>query len=76
MTARQRILALEAALCACEGISLPKKATTDLQEWINKELESESSDFGDFLIEQREAVNALANSPEVFGCDRVEEIRG
>lgn len=75
MTINQRILALDAAACACEGIGQePKyKNLQSLLNWLQDELdqilnsEYENVTFEDFLKQQAEAVEALGKCPEVWG---------
>ena len=78
MTIKQRILALDAAAVACEGIGEEDRRYKTLQpliNWFQDELdrilniEYENSTFEDFLKEQTEAVEALLKSPEVWGGD-------
>jgi hypothetical protein len=69
MTKLQRILALEAALCACEGV-IAAELGNDLKHWLDSYLNVAFPDdkgFGCFLEAQQEAVNALAINPQVFG---------
>ncbi|MEO7099067.1 MAG: hypothetical protein ABI162_06875 [Luteolibacter sp.] len=68
MTPHQRILALDAAACACESV-VPREILGPLQAWLDKQLDEEYSnlDFQKFLNHQNLAVVALAVSPEVFG---------
>lgn len=75
MTIKQRILALDAAAVACEGIAQdPKyKKLQDLINSLQNELEKifdveyENVSFGDFLEAQTEAVKALTKCPVVWG---------
>lgn len=78
MTINQRILALDAAAVACEGIEKEDHKYKSLQQllyWFQDELdrilniEYKNSTFEDFLKEQTEAVEALLKSPEVWGVD-------
>lgn len=68
MTETQRLLTLEAALTACEGL-VPAETVGPLGAWLALRLNvaTEGYDFGKYLDAQRRAVRALARSPEVFG---------
>lgn len=69
MTPQQKIMALEAALCACESVIDPQKAQ-EFVAYVDTLLEPIIDSypiFGDFLDAQLEAVHALAKSPETFG---------
>lgn len=73
MTEHQRILALEAALCACEG-ACPTElhaAMSNLQNELDRIIDNRYGDksMGEFLADQRAAVHALASNPAVFGAD-------
>ena len=75
MTIKQRILALDAAAVACEGIAQDPKYRK-LQDLINSlqnelekifDVEYENVPFGDYLEEQAKAVEALTKCPVVWG---------
>ena len=81
MTKRQRILCLEAACTASEYPGLPENIRAavsllaaeideyfDQQEMLAIE-QGEPTDFGVFLLEQREAVEELSRNPAVFGAE-------
>lgn len=70
MTELERILALDAALVACEGV-VPPELTEVLEQYIKKEIEKDPSlaIFGDLLTAQREAVKKLVSNPQVFGAE-------
>ena len=75
MTIKQRILALDAAAVACEGIGQEPKYSKlrELLNSVQNELEQlfdaeyENVSFGDFLEAQTEAVKALTKCPVVWG---------
>lgn len=74
MTIKQRVLALEAAVCALEHPDNPvpaeilKPLVAWLDEWCGEQFSgAQEIDFDRFLKEQVEAVETLALSPEVFG---------
>jgi hypothetical protein len=68
MTESERILALEAALSACEGC-VPCELTESLRNWIDKVIDHnpDMQDFGIFCDKQKRAVQLLAKNPQVFG---------
>lgn len=68
MTPNQRVLALDAAACACEG-HVPSEILGPLQSWLETKLDETygTVEFGTFLDHQALAVVALAVSPECFG---------
>lgn len=68
MTPNQRVLALDAAACACEG-TVPLEILGPLQTWLEAKLDADYANtaFQTFLDHQNLAVVALAVSPEVFG---------
>jgi hypothetical protein len=81
MTTRQKVLALEAALCALESESMYPDfrdklqklhiellSYLDEQDMLIAERDGKAQEFGDFLNEQAEAVKLLSESPAVFGC--------
>jgi hypothetical protein len=77
MLMTERIAALDAALVACEGVEnfLPDDLRCalnmlryELDPLIEKTLKLKS-DLNDYPKIQRQAVMALACSPEVFGLD-------
>ena len=73
MKSKQKLLALDAAIVAIEGDSVIPDDIQNLlfqvQDWLDNHFNEEYSDipFDKHLEDQREAVKALANSPEVFG---------
>jgi hypothetical protein len=75
MNGFDRILALDAALCANElNPEMPfsmRKAFLDLHNLMEEFIEKFYVDksFGEFLEEQKEAVQKLAQCPEVFGAE-------
>lgn len=66
MTVRERLLALEAALCACEGVPFDTEGYCfgKLRNYLDKHLDGEGDTF---LRDQKLAVKKLADSPQVFG---------
>jgi predicted nucleotidyltransferase len=68
MDENDRILALEAALTACEG-HVPSEFTAKLRAWLDNKIEQnpDLQEFGLFLDKQREAVRKLAENPQMFG---------
>lgn len=68
MNENDKILALEAALTACEGV-VPIEFTRTLRAWVDTKIEEnpDLQDFGIFLEKQREAVQKLSDNPQVFG---------
>jgi len=75
MNIRDRLLALDAAACACECIGVPaisedlKAAIQLLQDELDKTFNStdKSDSFESFLEEQKAAVRKLVHNPQVFG---------
>lgn len=74
MSPYQRILALDAAVTACEFPGIPagikaalKEVSRELDDWHELQAEAGDYDFGQFLKDQTEAVKAMAACPEVFG---------
>jgi hypothetical protein len=73
MKSKQKLLALDAAIVAIEGDSVIPDHVQNLlfqvQDWLDNHFNEEYSDipFDKHLEDQREAVKALADSPEVFG---------
>ena len=73
MKSKQKLLALDAAIVAIEGDSVIPDDIQNLlfqvQDWLDNHFNEEYSDipFDKHLEDQREAVKALAASPEVFG---------
>ncbi len=72
MNNTQRLLALDAALVACEGCIVKrsvKDAISALQDAMENDsmLEDQFPVFDDYLNAQMEAVEALAKNPQVFG---------
>ena len=75
MTREQKLLALEAILCAFEGDYPPEPLRSRIQQ-IHKAvdavlepiIEEKYPVFGDFLTAQQEAVEELATTPAVFGA--------
>lgn len=74
MTELQRLLALDAALCAFEGYncSTETKGASDLLRMsITREIDNCDDIppiFGHFLTLQMESVKALAENPQAFGA--------
>jgi disulfide oxidoreductase YuzD len=70
MTKIERILALEAALCACEG-AIPFQSRKDIQAFVDEVIKRNFSDvpFESFLQQQKDAVKKLGDSPVVFGAE-------
>lgn len=70
MTKHERLLALEAALYACEGCGLPSEATAALTNFLDDYYCEHYSNapLNVFLHDQLAAVKKLSESPEVFGC--------
>lgn len=70
MTTEERILALDAALVACEGVTgLP--INSDLHKAVNEMIAptlERHQPFGKFLDAQRAAVKRLYDCPETFGA--------
>ena len=72
MTKRQRLLALEAAVCACEGYH-NSPALKALADELDLELSLEAAaltrkhNFSQFIKDQAEAVQLLAQSPAAWG---------
>lgn len=67
MTPQARLLALDAALGACEGL-VPNELTRELNQHLEKEIEKMGLGvFSEFLDAQRDAVQELAANPAVFG---------
>lgn len=82
MTVEQKILALDAACCASEGAGIPpalRAAINLLQEELTAHFTvlcpdkvgecADYESFNHFLTAQREAVQALAHNPAVFGAE-------
>jgi hypothetical protein len=73
MNERERLLALEAALTACEDINFGDKHNdfTMFHQIVMHKLKVGFSDvaYGDYLKEQNEAVKKLAQSPETYGFE-------
>lgn len=67
MTEMERILALDAALTACEGL-LPANLG-DLLKFIEEKISTNPNlgEFDDFLRAQKIAVQKLTTNPQVFG---------
>lgn len=67
MTETDRLLALDAALTACEGL-LPSNLG-DLLKHLSTKFENnpELGEFGQFLEAQKLAVRKLVTNPQVFG---------
>lgn len=72
MNELDRLLALDAALLACESCGNPKfrKLVSLLQKELDVILEKVvgRKDFGTYLKAQKQAVTRLAQNPEVFGA--------
>jgi hypothetical protein len=72
MKSKQKLLALDAAIVAIEGDSVIPDDIQNLlfqvQDWLDNHFNEEYSDipFDKHLEDQRDAVKALASSPEVF----------
>jgi hypothetical protein len=76
MTTRQRILCLEAACTASEYPGLTENIraavgllAAEIDEYFEQQEIGEPTDFGVFLLEQREAVEELSRNPAVFGAE-------
>jgi len=72
MTNLQRILALDAALCAAECTNVPANLRAAFVI-LADELDAYFNDlpqalFEDFLEQQLESVKLLASNPQTFGC--------
>lgn len=69
----KRILCLDAASVACEGVSVSYPDLGAAIELVQDELDKIDFEkliaptFGEFLDKQKKAVNWLATSPAVFG---------
>lgn len=70
MTAETRILALDAALCACEGTDVPSYALNELQEWLELHFQRKYPSIADeaFASIQHDAVISLADNPQTYGA--------
>lgn len=79
MNGFERILALDAALCANESNpEIPfsmRKAFSGFQDLMEEFIDKFYGDknFGEFLEEQKEAVQKLAQCPEVFGAEQTQQ---
>lgn len=73
MTVGQRLLALEAAACACEHPGIPPNihaALSLLQEELDAHFGAQDhcgDNWGKWLAAQRQAVKLLHDNPQVFG---------
>lgn len=73
MNERERLLALEAAMTACENIDFGEMTNTFnlLHQHLLHRMKVGFQDiaYGDYLKEQAAAVKTLAESPETFGAE-------
>jgi len=73
MNERERLLALEAAMTACENIPMGDMLNPFnlLHQHVLRMLKVGFNDvaFGDYLKEQNDAVKKLAQSPETYGFE-------
>lgn len=68
MSEKQLILALEASLCALEGVR-HLEGMSQLRDSVEKYIEAEYKDkpMSAFLADQKKSVDLLAKNPQVFG---------
>lgn len=67
MTVHDRILALEAALCACEGLQEFAQERKQLEHVVGAWTYANYPNFGELLAAEKKAVTNLARYHQVFG---------